>query len=98
MHAVTANKMNWLLYLYVVKRTGTRRRYMVQICIAIHLPVGVLSQRTEVSVKVCLGELRAWLFQSAPWLSKPARRASLWGCPEKLCWLSWASPGAGECL
>lgn len=43
MHAVTANKMNWILYLYVVKRTGTRRRYMVQICIAICLPVGALS-------------------------------------------------------
>lgn len=90
--------MNWLLYLYVVKRTGTRRRYMVQICIAIHLPVGTLAQRTEVSVEVCLRELRAWLFQAALWLSKPARRASLWGCPEKLCWLSWASPRAGECL
>lgn len=42
MHAVTASKMDWLLYLYVVKRTGTRRRYMVQICIAIYLSVGTL--------------------------------------------------------
>lgn len=90
--------MDWLLYLYVVKRTGTRRRYMVQICIAIYLPVGTLSQRAEVSVKVCLGEIRAWLFQAAPCLSMPARRASLWGCPGKLCWLSCASPWAGECL
>lgn len=71
---------------------------MIQIAIAIYLPVGMLSRRTEVSVKVCLGELRAWLFQAAPWLSMPTRRASLLGCPEKLCWLSWASPGAGKCL
>lgn len=61
---------------------------MVQICIAIYLPVGILSQRTEVSVKVCLGELRAWLFQAAPCLNMPA---PFWGCPGKLCWLSWTS-------
>lgn len=43
-----------------------------------YLPEGALSRRTEVSVKICLGELRAWLFQAAPCLSMPARRASLW--------------------
>lgn len=38
MHTVTANKMDWLLFLYIVKRTGTRRRYMVQIYVAMYLP------------------------------------------------------------
>lgn len=70
---------------------------MVQICIAVYLSVGTLSQRTEVSVKVCPGWLTARLSRAAPCLSVPAQRASLWGCSGKLCSLSCAGPRAGEC-
>lgn len=81
MHTVTANKVDCLLY--VVKRTGTRGRYMVQICIAIYLPADRLPQRTEVSVQVCPEWLTAQLSQAAPCLSVPAQRGIPLGQPQE---------------
>lgn len=57
---------------------------MLQICIAMYLLVRTLSQGTEVSVKVCLGQLTAWLSQAALCLSMLARGASLWAAQKAL--------------